>query len=548
MNETALERFGLADRIDRAIATVAPAWAMRRMAARSRMAQAEIELRRFEAASVGRRTRGWNTSNGSANAESLSGLSRLRSRSRDLVRNNAWANRAVGAWADAIVGTGIVPTFHVPGAPALGDRIGELWKDWAGGTACDPERRTTFYGMQHLAAREIVEAGEVLARFRVRRERDGLLVPLQIQPLEADHLDDLKTSATDTAAPRMIQGVEYGPTGGRNALWLFKDHPGEVAYPVGYQSNRVPIDQVLHPFRPDRIGQARGIPWGAPCLLTIRDFDSYADAQLMRQRIAAMFVGFVVGGDNDDLESTAGTPGDATESDGIQDFEPGTWEHLPLGRDVRFSTPPKVDDFLDYSRVTLRQVATGYGIPYEVLSGDLSSVNFHSGRLGRVDWGASVAAFRTLFFLPQFCDPVARRFVTVAMLRGLLPEQATTAEITWTPPAPPMVEPGRETRAHKDAIRAGLTTRSAVIRQLGQVPAQVFRERAEEEELLRELGLVFDDTPIPPDPDEEPEEEELEDQEELEEDDELDADEEAEADRKRADNRQAEIDLERDPA
>ena len=92
--------------LDRAVSYVAPATALRR--ARHRAAMAAL-ARSYEGARLGRRTEGWVVAGSSANAEIGTALSRLRDRSRDLVRNNPYAAKAVQAVVSNLIGTGILP-------------------------------------------------------------------------------------------------------------------------------------------------------------------------------------------------------------------------------------------------------------------------------------------------------------------------------------------------------------------------------------------------------------------------------------------------------
>src|SRR5512147_1755969 len=92
--------------LDRAVGYVLPQAGLRR--ARHRAAMAAL-ARSYEGARVGRRTEGWVVAGTSANAEIGTALVRLRDRSRDLVRNNPYAAKAVQAVVSNLIGTGILP-------------------------------------------------------------------------------------------------------------------------------------------------------------------------------------------------------------------------------------------------------------------------------------------------------------------------------------------------------------------------------------------------------------------------------------------------------
>ena len=101
--------------LDKAINFVAPRAALRR--ARSRVAleltnsylARHAERFRYDAATAGRRAYGWYAASTDANVELMGSLIWLRNRSRDLVRNNPYAARAIEELAGNVVGTGIVP-------------------------------------------------------------------------------------------------------------------------------------------------------------------------------------------------------------------------------------------------------------------------------------------------------------------------------------------------------------------------------------------------------------------------------------------------------
>src|SRR5690606_29438128 len=95
-----------------------------------------------------------------------------------------------------------------------------------------------------------------------------------------------------------------------------------------------------------------------------------------------------IGNEADDEGSTGG---DIVEREPLDFVEAGTVQYLRDGETITFPTPPSVDGYIDYSRVSQRAISVGLGVPYEVLSGDLSQVSFISGRFGRLTFNRSVA-------------------------------------------------------------------------------------------------------------------------------------------------------------
>src|SRR5690242_2748247 len=93
--------------LDRVISVFAPQAAYRRLQYRKAF---NVMQRRYEAAAGGRRTANWVATSSSANVEIHNALTFLRNRSRDLVRNNGYAKKAVNEIANNVVGTGIMPT------------------------------------------------------------------------------------------------------------------------------------------------------------------------------------------------------------------------------------------------------------------------------------------------------------------------------------------------------------------------------------------------------------------------------------------------------
>ena len=471
--------------LDQAIGAVAPGVALRR--ARQRRAL-DVVRRAYEGARVGRRTEGWHAVGTGANAEIAPALARLRNRSRDLVRNNPYAAKAVHALVSNMVGTGIVPRARAQNARAA-RQADRLWLAFAG--ACDADGQTDFSGLQALIARAMAESGECLVRFRDRRVEDGLPVPLQLQVLEPDHLDAGRNESLADGG-FVLQGVEFDPLGRRRAYWLFPVHPGEAGMMArgALVSRPVPARQVLHLFERLRPGQVRGVPWFAPAILKLRDLDEYDDAELVRKKIEACFAAFVTGVED---EATLGKEEIRTGGQRVESFEPGMIEYLEPGKDVKFAAPSTSGGYADYMRIQLHAVAAGVGLTYELLTGDLSQVNYSSIRAGLIEFRRRMEALQWQLLVPGLCRPVWQRFVTTAQAAGTLP--AGTIEAEWTAPRFEAVDPLKDIQADVLAVRAGVMTLKEAIARQGYDPAQVLAEIAATNTELDAAGIVLDTDP-----------------------------------------------------
>ena len=483
----------MANWIDQFIGMFSPRAQVDRM--RYRYAARMLE-RKYEGASKGRRTKWWNASNSSAPAESAGVLPTLRARSRDLVRNNPYAARGIDVIvANVVGGRGIVTDIKNIESQERKDAIQRAWNAWSQTTACDFEGRLTFAGMQRLVMRAVAEGGEIVVRrrFLSRAPRvigpDGVEVqvpPVQLQLLEGDHLDSTMLDFQNPkSGNQIIQGIEFDSQGRRVAYHLLKSHPGSsYLFKTGKRDTvRLPVDEVRHVFRPDRAGQIRGIPWLAPVIIRMRDFDEYEDAQLMRQKIASLFCAFV--------QDTEGIEDSETEEEKAlgEKMEPAQIEFLPPGRSVTLANPPTVENYKEYASVMLHSFAAGLGITFESMTTDYGEVNFSSARMGHLDMQRNIDTWQRQIMIDQFAQPTFDWFVSGLPFIGL---DSAGVDSNWTPPRREMVDPTKEIPATIKAIRGGVLTLSEAIKQTGRDPEAFVAEYKKDYELLDKHGVKIE--------------------------------------------------------
>ncbi|WP_291262674.1 phage portal protein [Gemmatimonas sp.] len=482
-NEPDGVRWGM---LDAGLAWIAP----RRAAARYAAKVAIANLRRgYEAGGKSRVTEGWRGSNASADAEIAAAGPALRDRSRDLVRNNALAAQAVQVLVNNIVGPGIRPRA-ASGNKALNKRVDVLWRGFAAN--CDFYGHTDFHGLLNLAVREMIEAGDILALKIATPRGSGRTVPLQIQLREIDHLDTGRVQ--DIAGGGYTdQGIEFDAGGRRTAFWMFPQHPGGTTRAIRrrFESERIDATRVAHLFERQRV-QSRGVPWGAPAMLALRDLGDWQAAELVRKKTEACLVGIVFG--DDETQASVAPVVQDSQGNKVEQFEPGLIAYARGGKDIKFNQPASTAGVYEWNRVQMHIVASGFRVPYALMTGDLSQNNFSSSRVGLNEFRRMVEQLQWQTVIPMFCEPIWRWFIEAAQLAGLLPLDAMIPA-EWAPPRFEMVNPLQDVQADLLETRAGFASPQQMIAKRGYDPAAVIEEWAAHAEATDALGLIFDSDP-----------------------------------------------------
>jgi len=482
--------------IDNLIGVFSPRAKAKRLNYRARSEAIVQYKRKYEGATTGRRTDGWVTHSNSANREIQGALVRLRDRSRDLVRNNPYAKRGVTLIANNVIGKGIhtqIKTDDETTQSAQEKALNGLWGAWAKTTACDFEGTKTLAAIQRLVMKSVAESGEVLIRIRREQMRqvewEGRTwdVPaFSLQVLESDFLPSDTVPLKLESGNTVKQGIELDERGKRVSYRLYQDHPGDIGLISGSRLSQVevPADQILHIYEEDRPGQLRGVPWLAPVMLRLRDFDLFEDATLKRQQCAAMFTAFIR-----DMEDLSEEDAPQVKAEIGEEMEPGLIEFLPQGKDIEFSKPPGAENYNEYTSVVLRSIAGGLNVAYASLTGNLQEVNFSSGRMGHLEMQRNIDTWRDDLIIGKFMAPLWNIFKTEAMAVGASIEGAKR---TFSAPKREMIDPTKEVTADQTAVLSGFKTPSEVIREQGKDPDAHFAEYARDMETLDKLGIVLE--------------------------------------------------------
>lgn len=440
----------------------------------------------FDSAGGGRR---WENAKSidSLNAAILSSATVSARRAGYYARNNPWVAAAVQGLVSNAVGTGIKPRSRHPDA-AVRNKLHALWNVWT--DHADASGLTDFYGLQALALRSMVEGGETFARFKMNGQGR---VPLQIELIDREQVPmDLHREIN--AGARIRAGIEFDANGQRIAYHCYKQRPGDPLSPMQLDLVRILASDMIHLFHALAPGQLRGMTWLAPILLRLHELDQYEDAALVKAKVAALFTGFIRDPDGTvaGLNSGSGTGGVLQVG-----MEPGSLIPLPPGADIQFSDPADPGDYGSYVKNHIRAIASGLGVPYEIVSGDLEGVTYSSIRAGLVEFRRRIEQLQHSVIVFQFCRPVWERFVRLAVLSGHIPardfdrDPASFLDVDWLPPKWDWVDPQKDANAEIMQINAGLKSRSQSIAERGydaeEVDAAIAADKAREQA----MGLSF---------------------------------------------------------
>jgi lambda family phage portal protein len=459
--------------LDRAIGWFSPKWGAERSLNRMRLDQASALKRRYEAVTAGR-SDGWVITGGDANSQVLSAACRVREAAHDLVRNNPWAIKGVNTWRTSagpialrsqLPGTqGARP--RVRGGPT--DRIDTMWwEHWQAVCAAGGE---TYDDTQVTGIGTLVESGEYLLRRIDEPMASGLPVPMSLQLLEPDYLDEGRDRALDDGG-LIIGGIQFDRRGRRVGYWLFREHPSAYrAFTKRLaESVFVPADEIAHVYEKMRPGQVRGISWFAPAVLRLHDLDQYDSYELIRKKAEACLVAVVTGGDPGETLGASPTDGAGRPlmTDGygtrIESLDPGMVVYTQA--DVKFNDSKTSSD-TGFTRQQLLACAAALGLTYERLTGDLSQVSFISGRMGEIQFRPRVRQVQQATIIPRHCQRVWSWWTRAAFAAGLLDTPNMWARYT----APPWesIQPLDDATAALLQARMGLRTMPSLIAETGE--------------------------------------------------------------------------------
>ena len=274
--------------------------------------------------------------------------------------------------------------------------------------------------------------------------------------------------------------------------WL-KNNPYQDAYPDQQlqRSQRINAEDMMHIYQPERFGQTRGYPKIASVMTSIKWLNDYRLSELVASKVGASKMGFITSPSGDGYAESYG----GNEYLPQMNFEPGTFDQLPDGYDIKFFDPQHpTSQMPDYDKAMLRTIASGLGVSYASLSGDLTQTSFSSARVGLISERDSFKQMQS-FIVHHFAIPLYREWLLQAMTVGDVTLPITKydkfASPTFTSRAYESVDPLKQAQANILNVNQGLATMQDVLAQQGKDVAEHFSEIDSEKALSSKFDIEF---------------------------------------------------------
>lgn len=470
------------------------------------------EFRSYAAASMGPRYSDFNaiTSGPLLSAPQMT-LSQLRARARALQRDNEFASAGIHILASRLISRqGLQPRFMVDRGftitesmikrlrdnATLSDRIrlllseprrtsiekyeamiGALWDEFA--KQSDFLGKHSFDELVKIAIISMITNGESLIR-RITVADKALAVPLQLQLIEADLINDNEDNYTDR-----FQGINVTSDVNRPvSIRVYSNNPD--GYNFSGNSIDIPMKDLVHLKEDFRPGQLRGVSWLATIILTLRDLGKAQSSELSRQAVASLFVGVIQGGDKDRMPGAT----ERSDSSGILDakMSPATFYHTREGETVTFSSPAASSGFDTFTKINLERIAAGLRIPYYALSGDYKNVNFSTSRMAENKSFDILNPIRQTILVNNLLGKITNWFIDAIKLRGI-PDFNLKSVIP--PMIPSVVDAQKENSVTIKELDNGLISWSEAVRKVGRDPDLVKKQIFEDAAWFKEHGFSF---------------------------------------------------------
>lgn len=435
-----------------------------------------------------------NNENHWSNADSLSPHAavkkavrkKLRERARYEVANNSYARGIINTISNDTIGSG--PHLQmVTDSDDFDREVERLFNEWAAEIGL---REKLITGRK---AR--LESGEIFFVF-ITNEKLTSPIKLDIKVVESDQVTDEDEFIFSAGDEDNADGIKFDKAGNPVTYTIQNVHPGSDEA-VTDEEKRVAASEVVHMFRADRPGQPRGVPEIAAALPLFAIMRRYTLAVVSAAETAA---------NNAYQISTQHTSLDADNIDfnvtpfDVVDMERNMATVMPAGwKADQMKAEQPTDTYPEFKHEIINEVARCLSVPFNIAAGNSSSYNYASGRLDHQSYFADIKIEQSyesdtiLFHTFEKWMAEALRAnlfgnIVVPIDMGDINEVHKAKKWFWDGHG--QQDPLRESKSQEVRLNIGLTSLSIEAAKDGHDWKDIVRQRAREQRMMEEEGLI----------------------------------------------------------
>ena len=454
---------------------------------------AEIERAYYEGAKTSRLNRDFNLSNNHFELLAGSDRSLLKARARWLSSNNPITKSIDKSIIKNTIGTGIrlqsrVKEEDLTNSREFNKQVESLWEEFIKKENFDVSGLGGLYEFQKLILKHKMTDGEILINIVHTNDK---LFPVKFQLVETDQFDELKTKNKNN---NVFSGVETDSYGKPLFYWLKTSINSTASKPFAAKN-------IIHYFERERATQFRGITEYAQTINNLKDFAAYNDSEIVKNRILAAFGLFIKS------NNTAGSmygdkkTGQKQGSDPIKEITAGMIKYLKPGEEVQTVQSNQLGtSYQNFITNTIRLIAAGRDISYELAFRDYSQVNFSSARASIIQDNKRFDD-EQLSLCTNVLNPMFIEFMDSQVLNGRLKapndyfiSKHKYVSAIWIMPKREWVDPLKDTKAIEKEIELGINTKTKAAAARGQNFEDNISQQIAEEVMIKQkratAGLV----------------------------------------------------------
>ena len=496
--------------LDKAIAKVAPGFAVKRYRSRIMFAMASSYV---GASRTKRGLSSWRTSSGDPDSDILFDLPTLRERCRDLERNTPLATGITNTKTIEVVGSGFkhqarldreILRITEEQAQKKERTIEREWNLFWESTECDVARTLNGHGLTQLVYRQTKVNGDVFVLLP-RVKRPGFPYNLKIQAIEADRVCNEGNAADTDVFAGGIRKDEYGAP---VEYHILKKHPGNTYSYKNADWMKVPafgkktgLRNIIHLYQPTRPGQSRGVPDLAPVIELIKSLGSYTSNEALATEIASLFTVFIKSDAGDaeiDITETQDETG-ATSSDKDLKLISGAIVGLSPGESIETANPGRPNTAFDSFILSVsRQIGVAVNLPFEILVKHFTK-SYSAARASLLTAWKYFITERTWLAM-NFNQTIKEIWMYEAVATGRIKApgffnnpliRKAYCGSVWIGPAKGMIDEQKEVGAAEKRINIGISTiQEETIQLTGGDFDRNHSQRTREHKMRTEAGLI----------------------------------------------------------